>query len=75
MSAIYPALRIRDAAGRRAREEAAMLGRLVERRRLASFRSYLSATVTSMSSLVADVLMIAGSDVPTAIRRLRPSER
>lgn len=66
------ALEIREAAGRRAREEAQMLDRLVESLRLASFRAYLSATVVSMSSLVPDVLAMGGSDVPSALQRLRP---
>ncbi len=49
-----------------------MMDRLVETMRLASFRAYLAATVVSMSSLVPDVLELAGSDVPGALQRLRP---
>ncbi|MFD1949468.1 hypothetical protein ACFSGX_01640 [Sphingomonas arantia] len=55
-----------------ARDEALMLDRLVETLRLASFRSYLLATVDSMSTLVPDVLALAGSDVPSALQRIRP---
>lgn len=50
-----------------------MLDRLVERMRLASFRTYLLATVETMSALVPDVLRLVGADVPTALQRLRPS--
>lgn len=47
MTAADAVLQIREAAGRRARDEALMLGRLVETLRLASFRSFLSATSNS----------------------------
>jgi hypothetical protein len=70
--AMHPEVRIRDAAGRQAREEAIMLDRLVETLRLASFRSYLAATVVSMSSLVPDILALVGSDTPSALQRIRP---
>lgn len=73
MTAAEAALQIRMAAGRRARDEALMLDRLVETLRLASFRSYLLATVDSMSALVPAVLEMVGSDVPTALQRVRPS--
>lgn len=62
----------RDAAGKRAREEARTIDRLVESMRLASFRSYLAATVRSMSAIVPDVLSIAGSDVGSALQLIRP---
>lgn len=51
-----------------------MLDRLVESLRLASFRSYLLATVDSMSALVPAVLEMVGSDVPSALQRIRPSQ-
>lgn len=41
--------------------------------RLASFRSYLAATVHSMSAIVPDVLAMAGSDVASALQRIRPA--
>lgn len=72
MSVAEVVVRTREEAGRLAREEAAMLDRMVERMRLASFRSYLLATVETASALVPDVLRMAGSDVPTALQRLRP---
>jgi hypothetical protein len=65
-------VRARDEASRRARDEALMLDRLVETLRLASFRSYLTATVVSMSALVPDVLALVASDVPSALQRIRP---
>lgn len=65
----------RDAAGARAREEALMIDRLVETMRLASFRSYLAATVHSMSAIVPDVLAMVGTDVGSALQRIRPSHR
>jgi len=65
----------RDAAGARARKEGLMLDRLVETMRLASFRSYLVATVHSMSAIVPDVLAMAGSDVGSALQRIRPGHR
>lgn len=70
---------MRKDAGRRARDEALMLDRLVECMRLASFRNYLGATVHSMSAIVPDVLATvpdvlatAGSDVTSALQRIRP---
>lgn len=63
---------IREIAGKRAREEAAMLDRMLEQLRLASFRSYLAATVVSMSVLVPEVLELAKSGVVDAMQRLRP---
>jgi hypothetical protein len=62
----------RLAAGRRARQEARALDRLVEAARLTSFRSYLAATVNGMSSIVPDVLSMAGSDARRALGRIRP---
>ena len=52
-----------------------MLNRLVEDMRLASFRAYLAATVHSMTSIVPDVLDLAGSSVGDAMQRLRPGPR
>lgn len=72
MTGLNGLVRSREEAGRLARDEAAMLDRLVETIRLASFRSYLLATVETMSALVPDVLLMAGSDVATALQRLRP---
>lgn len=72
MTAADVVVQIREIAGKRAREEALMLDRLVETLRLASFRSFLSATVDSMSSLVPDVLEMAGSDVASTLQRIRP---
>jgi hypothetical protein len=72
VTAADAALQVREAAGRRARDEAQMLDRLVESLRLASFRTYLSATIVSMSSLVPDVLAMGDTDVPSALQRLRP---
>jgi hypothetical protein len=66
---------IREIAGKRARDEARMLDRLVENMRLASFRSYLAVTMDSMSAIVPDVLALAGSNVPDALQRLRPGHR
>ncbi|HIV77468.1 MAG TPA: hypothetical protein H9899_08085 [Candidatus Sphingomonas excrementigallinarum] len=68
-------LAIREIAGRRARDEARMIDRLVENMRLASFRSYLAATMNSMSAIVPDVLAIAGSNLADAMQRLRPGHR
>lgn len=65
----------REAAGVRARKEALMLDRLVETMRLANFRSYLVATVHSMSAIVPDVLAMAGTDVGSALQCIRPSHR
>lgn len=65
----------RDAAGARARKEALMLDRLVETMRLVSFRSYLAATVHTMSAIVPEVLAMAGTDVGSALQRIRPSHR
>ena len=62
----------REVAGARAREEALVIDRLVETMRLASFRAYLDATVCSMSTIVPDVLAMAGSDVESALQRIRP---
>jgi hypothetical protein len=75
VSAAKTALQVREAAGRRARDEALMLDRLVGTMRLASFRSYLLATVETMSALVPDVLGMAGSDVPSALQHIRPGHR
>lgn len=72
MTAVDAALQVREAAGQRARDEAQLLDRLVEQLRLASFRTYLFATVASMSSIVPDILAMAGSDVSAALQRLRP---
>lgn len=66
---------IREIAGKRARDEARMLDRLVENMRLASFRSYLAVTMDSMSAIVPDVVALAGSNVPDAMQRLRPGHR
>ncbi|MDR6145983.1 hypothetical protein QE363_001776 [Sphingomonas sp. SORGH_AS870] len=68
-------LAIREIAGKRARDEARMLNRLVENMRLASFRSYLAVTMDSMSAIVPEVLALAGSNVPDAMQRLRPGHR
>jgi hypothetical protein len=72
MNIVEKRISLREAAGRRAREEALMLDRLVETMRLASFRSYLAATVCSMSAIVPDVLATAGTDVASALQRIRP---
>jgi hypothetical protein len=72
VSAPDPTLFVREEAGVRAREEALMLDRLVETLRLASFRSYLATTVETMSSLVPVVLDLVGSDVASALQRVRP---
>jgi hypothetical protein len=63
----------REDAGERARDEALMLDRLVETMRLASFRSYLLATVESMSALVPAVLGLVSSDAPSALQRIGPA--
>lgn len=42
--------------------------------RLASFRDYLGVAVQTMSKPVPDVLAMVGSDVPTALHSLRPSQ-
>jgi hypothetical protein len=68
-------LAIREIAGKRARDEARMLDRLVENMRLASFRSYVAVTMDSMSAIVPEVLAFAGSNVPDAMQRLRPGHR
>jgi hypothetical protein len=60
------------AAARRACEEARVLNRMVENMRLTSFRTYLAATVNSMSSIVPDVLSVGRSDVGAALQRIRP---
>jgi len=75
VSVTDPQLSVREIAGKRAREEARMLNRLIESMRLASFRSYLSATVTSMSAPVPDVLAYAGSGVVEAMQHLRPGHQ
>ncbi|WP_294282812.1 hypothetical protein [uncultured Sphingomonas sp.] len=75
MMAADQASTIREIAGKRARDEARMLDRLVENLRLASFRSYLAATMNSMSAVVPDVLDLAGSNVADAMQRLRPGHR
>lgn len=66
---------ILEIAGKRARDEARMLKRLVENMRLASFRSYLAATVNSMSAPVPGIIDLAGSTVGDALQRLRPGHR
>ena len=63
----------REDAGERARDEALMLDRLVETMRLASFRSYLLATVESMSTLVPAVLGLVSSNAPSALQRIGPA--
>lgn len=63
---------VREVAGKRARDEAAMLDRMMEQLRLASFRSYLAATVVSMSVLVPEVLELGSSGMADAMQRLRP---
>ena len=75
MSTVDQRVLARAAAGKRAREEAQAIDRLVESMRLASFRSYLAATVNSMSAIVPDVLAMVGSDVGSALQRIRPGYR
>lgn len=72
MSNIDDRMLAREVAGAHAREEALVIDRLVETMRLASFRAYLGATVCSMSTIVPDVLAMAGSDVVSALHRIRP---
>ncbi|RZL85464.1 MAG: hypothetical protein EOP66_01315 [Sphingomonas sp.] len=72
MSTVDDRMIAREVAGARAREEALVIDRLVETMRLASFRAYLGATVCSMSAIVPDVLAMAGSDVGSALQRIRP---
>ncbi|AGH50180.1 hypothetical protein G432_12295 [Sphingomonas sp. MM-1] len=64
--------RIHELARRRACDEALVIDRLVETLRLASFRSFLASTVVSMSAIVPSVLDMVGSDVPSALQRIRP---
>jgi hypothetical protein len=60
-------------AGLRAREEMLTINRLADLLQLAAFRSYLAAAVTSMSAPVPDVLAMIDSDLPSALRRVRPT--
>jgi len=60
-------------AGRRAREDILTIDRLATSMRLAAFRGYLTDAVRSMSALVPELLAAAGTDVRSALQRLRPS--
>ncbi len=57
---------------RLARREADLVEGLAAELRLASFRRYLQATVDGMSSLVPDVLALAGFDATRALDCVRP---
>ena len=74
MNAADDEMLAREVAGKRARDEVVEIKRKMERMRLASFRSYLGATVNTMSSLVPDVLALVGWDIASALQRMRPAD-
>lgn len=61
-----------NAALEKARKEADTIEQVAAELRLASFRTYLQATVDGMSALVPDVLALAGADVARAFDAVRP---
>lgn len=64
-----------EEAGRTARSEKMMVDQLVAKMRLASFRTYLCATVWTKSAIAPDVLGLAGCDAASALQRIRPCQR
>lgn len=63
-----------ETATAKACKDADMIEQIAAELRLASFRSYLQATVDGMSALVPDILALAGADVAHAFEAMRPGQ-
>lgn len=61
-----------ETATAKACKEADTIEQIAAELRLASFRSYLQATLDAMSALVPDILALAGADVAKAFDAMRP---